>query len=303
MAWIKVARQDQLSESSTDGPEKTATLVYIAISDRPTTPVAAETARQATRTGSSVSAARRIPLRGSEHPDDPSRKATKIDAKPDPDSPRTVFTVTIEYSSNVFEEQEEEPDPLARPDTVNLECSSEKETYFMDEGEEPIPIVTSAGEPFETLQERDTGKFKLVIEGNRATVDPLLIAAYLKPNAVCSAPFTVRGFAVGAGEGKMTIITATPQVENGVTYQRVRWEVELAESWDLSIEDRGLCEADPANPGKLRPIMKGTPPVPVDKAWPLDGNGAALPNATDAPAILTFYSYPWKPFNVWGWTP
>lgn len=245
-----------------------------------------------------------IPELRSELPGDETRKANKITVKPRGDT-GLVFDVEVSYAVPEGEDDQNEEDPLDRPDTVTFEASSETEDVFWTEEEEPQPIVTSAGEPFGDLAQRTTGACKLVIEGNRAagSINAATIASYLRPNAVNSAAFSVRGLRVGEGEAKFVGFSASEQREGDFDpFLRCRWEIALAPDWDLYLDDRGFCEADPANAGKLKEIVKGTPPTQVDKPWPLDGEGAALPNASDLPAELAFPLYPRKPFSVFGWT-
>lgn len=300
MAWTLVKKQGLKSSSGAAAgtgftTERTATEVYIAISDTQTTAVAAETA-----SAGGVS----IPRDRDPHPDDPTRRVKSIGATPDPEGDRKVFIVEVQYSSRLDGDLgPQDPDPLARPDTIDFDASSELKKFFLSEDAPPKPIVTSAGEMFAEFQERGAGVIRLVIEGNRRTVDAELIADYLYPaTATNSAVFTVRGLTVNVGKARLLSFVATEQTENATTYLRCRWELGIAPTWDLEIDDRGYHEKDPSKPGKFREIVKGTPPVKVDKPWPLDGKGKALANATDAPAILTFKRYPRKTFGVFGWT-
>jgi hypothetical protein len=97
---------------------------------------------------------------------------------------------------------------------------------------------------------------------------------------------------ISTGQAKLKAYTAGPvQTENGVAYREVQFVMEFRASWDHTIDDRGFNEKDPAASGKLKEVVKGTPPVKPDKPWPLDGSGAAKAAATDAPAILTFRPY------------
>jgi hypothetical protein len=240
-----------------------------------------------------------IPTLRSGMPGDAARIAKKISVKPAGDGSGLVFDVEVSYERPSRGDEIE--NPLARPDEVSFDGSSEKTPFFLTEEEEPVPVVTSAGEPFEELQDRDTGIFKLVIEGNRASFHAGLYASYLYPaTATNTGEVVIRGIIIGAGQGRLLAMSGSPQEENGVSFWRIRWEVAVAETWELEIEDRGFHENVD---GKLKEIVKGTPPVKPDHGWPLDGNGSAMENAEDVPETLTFVRYPKKDFGAFNWTP
>ncbi len=293
MAWTRVKLQGHLSESSNQSGERTARLVFIAVSNTPTDASAAETANDGTTV---------IPLRGSSYPGEVTRLAKSIQVKPDPEAPSTVFVVTVDYSSAVNSNQQA-ADPLARPDVVSFDSSTEKTKFFLSEDATPKPIVNSAGEPFEEFQECDTGVFKLVIEGNRASINAATYATYLYPKtATNNASITVRGLALAIGTARIVNISATPTTENNVEFLRVRWELHVASTHDLNIQDRGFQEKG-ASLGIFKTIVTSpTDPKPVDTPWPLDGSGVKKALSTDAPAVLTFKRYPQKNFGYFGWT-
>lgn len=294
MAWIKVEEQGHLASSSNDPNEKTALRVFIAIADAPTTPVAAETASHG---GNS------IPDITDEHPDDPDRLVKSKSAKPDQESVRTVFTVEVNYSSKVDGSSEDSviENPLDRPAVVEWDFDDDKEPYFIDRDDDPdgpFPVVNSAGERFQEFLERDTGSITATITKNigATAYDPVLAFTY--KHAVNSDGFTIDGVSIDAGQAKMKChIAGAVQTENGVSYKQVKTILQFRPTWDDVVEDRGFNELDPANDGKLKQIMKGAaPPAPVDTPWPLNGEGAKLPNSTDAPATLTFVPYFKLPF-------
>src|SRR5687767_11692685 len=109
---------------------RTARLVYIAVSDTPTTSLAAETADDGTTA---------IPELGDALADDPLRKVRKIAATPDPESPREVFTVVVECSTRggatIL------GNPLDEPDRITWDFTDGTEPYFIDndpEGQKPV---------------------------------------------------------------------------------------------------------------------------------------------------------------------
>jgi hypothetical protein len=110
-----------------------------------------------------------IPARRSALPGDATRICKRVSVKPRRGTAKLVYDVECSYEK--FTPGEEIEDPLARPDTVSFEGSSEYEPIFVSEDEPALLIATSAGEPFDPLPERGTGTFKIVIEGNRASLD------------------------------------------------------------------------------------------------------------------------------------
>lgn len=199
--------------------------------------------------------------------------------------------------------------PLSQKDLLSFDGSKDTEDYFIDESDDAKPVVNSAHDPFEKDPKRTTGSFKLVIEGNRAwdDIDLALYASYLKPNAVNTATFVVRGKSVGAGEGKMVAISVTPTITpSGLLYGKVRWEIEAAPDWMDHFVDRGFNELfgiPQIGAGQVnhREITKGVPPVKVDKPSPLDGSGHAQDPA-DPLVTLDFQPYTKKDFSVFAWT-
>jgi len=246
-----------------------------------------------------------IPAVNSTLPGDTSRIVTNVSAKPK-DQSKLLFDVEVEYSTSeeglsVFD------NPLSDPVEYDWDFSSSSQTYFKDETTPTAKYtLTSAGEPFENLLERDVGEITVTITKNIAPEDwaPLTASSFLNPaNAINNASMTIDGAAIAAGQARMTGIKCpSTKTRAGVSYRTLTLTIKLRSSWDHVVEDRGFNELDPDNSGKVRQIVKGTPPTKVDKPWPLDGSGAAKANSTDAPATLTFKPYPAKDFSVWGIT-
>lgn len=225
---------------------------------------------------------------------------------------KTITPATIESVTDyVIECEYEEPDddagaqdenPLLRPDEVSITGSSSQKPYFKDESDEPELVTTSAGEPFETLPQRYVGTFELVIAGNRATLDPSTWASYLYPKcAINTSAFNVRGVPIGAGQGLMKSMRATPIRENGTTYYRMEWTIAVAETWDDEIEDRGYFQLTDDQSGVVA-ITAANGVDKISRPWPLDGTGYAEAEPSATPAYFTFKPYPKKDFGVFSFT-
>ncbi len=206
--------------------------------------------------------------------------------------------MTVECSSKYDPETLPE-DPLDKPLEVDWDFTDAREKYFYDRSDTPKPVLTSAGETFEELLERDTGSLVATItrniDGN--AYDPAVAIDY--KDAVNSTAFKLEGKQIAVGQAKLKAYTASAKkTENQITYRVARWVIEFRKSWDDVIEDRGLREKKTVA-GKviLAPIMHLQPPVPVEKPWPLDGAGVKKTNASDTPSTLTFKPYFRKSFT------
>ncbi|HEV7299205.1 MAG TPA: hypothetical protein VGN72_07560 [Tepidisphaeraceae bacterium] len=289
MAWIQVSEQGHLSESEQTNDEKTAKRVFVAISDTPTTTVAAETA--------TVGAAS-IPARGAGHPHDATRKVTSISASTEKDGKRKVFTVEVGYSDKI-NVVTVEPNPLNRTADVTWDFDDSTEPYFIDKSSTPKPVVNSAKERFEQFLERETGSLTATITKNIPTSGAgsySVVAALDLKDTVNAGSITVDGVPVPAGKAKLkswTVGGVQTETVNGVavTYRQSKVLYQFRSSWDHVVEDRGFNEKD-GTTGKLKTIVKGDKdPTPVETAWPLDGAGAKKTNISDTPAELTFKPY------------
>jgi hypothetical protein len=283
MAWTKVQEQGHLATSKTTLDEKTATRVFIAISDAPTTTVAAETASDGTVT---------IPVGGASHPGDSSRKVKGITAKPADESNRTIFVIEVEYSDKLTDNQLQ-PNPLARADDISWDFDDAKEPYFIDRSTTPKACVNSAGDRFSEFLERETGSLTATVIRNvplsgTGAYDPATAVEY--KDAVNSDSITIDGATVAAGKCKMKAYTCSgKQRENGHDFRQVKFVLQFRASWDDVVEDRGFNEF-------FAPLVAPKPivdqaAVPVTSPYPLDGSGAKKTNPTDTPATLTFVPY------------
>lgn len=276
--------QATLSTSILQYQEVTATQFWVVNYDSPANCILALIATDGTNT---------IPSIGQSHPDDSSLYVNKVQAKPNGDTAQS-FLVEVDYSDQV------QQNPLEVPAAIAWDFDEATQPYFLDNDPSgPKPCVNSAGEPFETLLEREAGKIKCTIVKNQASYNPTQAVTYSE--AVNSDSFSLDGVTISEGQAKMKAITggAKTTVNIGgtdVTYRPVTYTIHFREDWNDVIEDRGYHESDGS--GKLKEINKGTPPIKPDKPWPLDGSGGAKPNATDTPETITFYPYSTQPFST-----
>jgi hypothetical protein len=280
---VKHLPQSEESQRSKDGT-KSCKLSWLVYTDGASSTVEAETAAG-------------IPALGSVHPSDTSRVAKSVSAKFHSEK-ANVILVTVDYGEVENEGEQEDTAPWDEPDEVSWEDSEGNEPFFRDVDDKPV--VNSAGEPFEDFLERDSGELSVTI--NRNSLDYSASQSVGYRNVINSAPFTLDGASIGKGEAKMSGISAKTAYYEGTKYYQITYKLKLRETWKVKIEDRGYNEKDTTNTGKVKPILKGTPPVPVDKPWPLDGAGAKKANSTDKPSQLEFKPYKEKSFSVFNFS-
>lgn len=205
------------------------------------------------------------------------------------------WKVDVEYEAVESENKDPEVAPWDMPDEVTWDFSESSESFFRDTDDKPV--VNSAGEPFEDFLEKDAGELSVTVVRNSLRYSPSNALEYR--NMVNQGSFSIGGQKISDGQAKMSVGgTARTAYYKGQLYYVVTYKMKLRESWDVKVEDRGFNEKNIAKPGELKAIVKGTPPVQVDKPWPLDGSGAKKPNSTDAPEQLTFKPYKKKSFST-----
>ncbi len=211
----------------------------------------------------------------------------------------------VDYSDQLTTD----PNPLNLPPKITWDFSEATEPYFLDKSSTPKPCVTSAGELFQNFLQRETGHISCTYTVNKSSYTPQTGITYL--HVVNSDAFTIDGIGITAGQAKLSGIPAAPWVTvnilvagvpTSVRYREVTFKLKFKANWLDVVQDRGLCEIDPDHTGKLRQILKGTPPLPVDKPWPLDGSGAAKANATDTPATISLHPYATMAFASFGFS-
>ncbi len=199
-----------------------------------------------------------------------------------------AYDVTVSYSSKSRDYPQTVENPKTRPWEYSYDDQTISEQFFFDETDEtPLPMANSAGEPFDTLPEREVTIGQLTITRNTDSFSDSTAQSYR--GKVNDAAVTINGVTYLAGTLRLRTWSARgPLVENGFTYwQEVITLAKRADGFDQKWEDRGYSEL---SSGKLIPIRNEAGDQVV-KAWPLNGAGAKKPNATDTPAVLTRKPY------------
>lgn len=201
--------------------------------------------------------------------------------------------VDVTYTENQIVWQE---NPLDEPDSISWTWQEVTETYALDRSSpDPLPVVTSAGQPFRELPQREGFRLVANIRRNVASFD--FSAALSYQNAINSDTFTVDGVSVGVRQAKLNVVGVSEvKKKNGVSYRELTIQLKFRGDWRDSFADRGTKQLVS---GDLVPILAGDPPQPIDDDWPLDGSGAAKASSTDTPAVLTFKPYDEVSFAAW----
>jgi hypothetical protein len=279
---IRISEQTQKNRSRREVLQNTATRFFVVEFDSLADTVYAE--------GASFNGVS-IPVIGQILPADLALGASfprfciSIEPVAEADSPGKIFWVQVDYS-NQFPQ-----DPLAQPAEVSWDFSDASENYFLDNSPTPKYVINSAGEPFEKLPSRETGSLRATVKKNVALYSATVAKGF--KDMVNADGFALDGVSISSGQAKMKAWTCgSVQYQNGVPFRVATQVIDLRQTWIDTTDDRGFNEIDPNNSGKLKQIVIGnSPPTKPDNPWPLDGSGAAKPNASDPPAQLTFQPY------------
>jgi hypothetical protein len=265
------------------------------------------------------------PVRGVAHPTLDYLICVQTQYMPVDQNTRRVFQCRANYSDDF------DTNPLNDPPDIQWNFSEDgQKPYFLDctagngssgSGSNtsqpstattgPKRVTNSAGELFEDYLTRAggtaTATFSVnVLPAAAQAMAPTIVAYAYPVTAISSDAITFDGENVAAGQTRLkggTISGIQKQRVNGewVYWRTIQYAVAFKSNWDDVVDDRGFNATWAANSDGstlLKEIIKGAPPVKPDRPWPLDGMGNAKPNATDAPAQLTFKPYPQLPFSV-----
>jgi len=220
------------------------------------------------------------------------RYAVKRTVRPRGDG--LLFEVVYEYNDQAtfFE------NPLNDPDQIEWGAIEGSEPYEVDRDPAgPKPVVNSAGQAFDSSIERENSNMLVTVRRNVATFNATQANTYR--DAVNAASFTVDGVLIPEGAAKIGAITCGGrQMRGGVSFREMVIPIKIRQDWLQAVYDTGYYQIDGSD---LVPITDSAA-LPVEKPWPLDGAGAAKANATDVPAILTFYPYKKLAFSAWSFT-
>lgn len=224
---------------------------------------------------------------------------TALDAEPRSPSDRH-FEVQAEFDT--ISPSTPDDNPLNQPPMYAWSYENTTEAYFTDNSTNGpqgggVQVTTSAGEAFEQLPTRDTGVLVITMTRNEATHDAAGDDQY--SNTVNAGPVVLDGTTYATGTLKMSPITAVKSVKTmrsglPVTYYTRTFTFKAKhQGWHDRPLDVGFNYSvgqTATNTQNLRRIVDGQG-MPVTKPWPLNGKGAAMPNASDPPAVLDFQPY------------
>ncbi len=158
--------------------------------------------------------------------------------------------------------------------------------YFDDHGLY-IPVVTSAGEPFDPPVEVDDCRPVYRVSRNERFFNPAVAFDYM--NAVNLDVFK----GAKPGQAKIQSITGEQQRERNIVYARVTYEIHFRTDtefgWQLRVLDMGTQKKVG---GEFRPIIRKS--IPVANPVLLDGAGGVLEDADIAAGNVHY-----RTFNVY----
>jgi hypothetical protein len=221
------------------------------------------------------------------------------------------FEVSCEFDTSIISGGD---NPLDQPWGYAYTYQESTENYFIDRsdpagdsGTNNKPVTNSSGQAFQQFMTRENGMLNITLTRNVATYSPADLDVY--KHTINMAVITIDGTEYDIGTLKLSPITAT---KNTVTLQDMTVVTYYAETLQFKARHEGwhdhpldigtaeLVGVKLQNTQLTRPIVDsdGTPVT----AWPLNGSGVKMPNATDTPATLDFEPYfahqDWSALNI-----
>lgn len=216
-----------------------------------------------------------VPREGDPHDVDPGLHCTAVSVVQD-EKAWYIHRCECEYASNV---QTTGENPLEAPAQIRWEGGVSREDAnfaFDDNGNPIIPIVNSAGTPFERQPQYFRPAARYVVTRNQSEYNHLLYLPYLgKTNK-----FTFKG--ASPGTAIIMDISANRLTTDGGAfyYWQATFVIEFTANpfgWDVTLLDNGTYEIGPN--GKLREILSENL-QPVTSPVRLNGSGVKLPDNT-----------------------
>jgi hypothetical protein len=186
-----------------------------------------------------------------------------IDIKQDQDWP-LEWLVTAKYSSKQNRPQEQQNEnPLLRAPEYAWSFAEYQRPFVRDLTGRSV--VNSASVTFDPPPETEDSRPTLVITRNEAFFNPALALQYQ------DATNTDLFYGAGLRQAKFKSITADSAYENGITFQKVKYEVQFRrEGFFQEILDQGFCDRN----GKIFRDRKDG--LALSNPTPLDGDGQPL---------------------------
>jgi hypothetical protein len=230
-----------------------------------------------------VAAASGIPAYYDEHPDNSAYLMKQKRTKSLGDEAGTYrWEVQCDYSNRIVT-------PLEAPILYEWDFSEASQSYFFDTADSPV--VNSAGQPFDSIPERETGSITCNITVNVASDFDVSIFLSFREQ-INDASFVVDGVTIDTDQAKFSGASVSAQtLSDSIWFRTCKLTFKFRLSWNDVFADMGYYQYSATGTGDLVSITVGTPPQPTQKAYPLNGSGAAAATADTVPATLTFYPY------------
>jgi len=234
---------------------------------------------------------------------------------PSPTNSRLVWDVTGDYqqSSAVFGRVE---NPLELPSKISWGSSAFTApvvSAFDENGNRTIPIVNSAGQPFDPPLTEPRTALVATVTYNSETFDPLEADQFQE--SVNDAPIIIGNISLLERMAKIIEFTGEPQEFENISFFAVTIKVQIntnitksknpvegqpdivvAQGWDREVLDQGIFGLSDDDPPKLLPLTlddgaQATEPLK------LNGEGKRLDPQTADPIFLPFKTNRQKDFS------
>jgi hypothetical protein len=194
----------------------------------------------------------------------------------DIDETAKLWRAVIQYTNNPGQLPKRDPEdppqlPWDEPPKISTHAVKDKEAFLLDM--DGYIIASSAGEPYDPVQERDRTNYILRIERNLLFADPALNAAYR--DAVNRDPVF--------GCDQYTVKVETPgaleQLWFGtIPYFHEIWEFAInADGWRLKLYDYGMYRKVGSGATAKLELIRDLHGAPLTAPRLLNGSGAVLP--------------------------
>lgn len=218
---------------------------------------------------------------------------------------RRTWAVTVNYKyPQGREDEKRDPtdspaDPLDEPPIIYTSSQKGKKSVLYDKRDRLI--ASSAGEPYDPVQEADDTKYMLHISRNQATVDLPLYSIFR--DAINSEQF----FGCARGTVKVETPGAIRKLykPDGTPYYNVTWEFAIDdEGWDRELFDYGMYKVvggvmvdGKLQGGKLQ-VLKDLSGADLTSPRLLDGEGGVLAIGATPVKLPKYELYNYRPFSM-----
>lgn len=212
--------------------------------------------------------------------------AVKIECEPWDEEPQ-IWRVTVSYSTEVAEQEQEAENPLDEP--ADIEWSTEPYQKAVEQDINETAIRNSALDPYDPPVQIDDSRLTLTIERNEWIDSPDRMREF--QDAVSSDAF----FGMAAGEWKVAQMGCKRMFRNGVIYWRWTYKFHhRREGWRLPLLDAGYREWDGAN---YRTILDAVTGQAVQQPALLNGLGFELAHGA-APVYTPIGTDGWEVYKT-----